>query len=324
MSVHVQASEIVVFEEPKDTKDLRLKNLILPWDGTARKADVGVVGIPFDLGVRNSCGRLGAKKAPDDIRYQMTRYGTVYNIARQSDFSGISIVDFGNVVCDLGNVIETHKRVTETLEQLFQICNVLIVLGGGNDLTYATVRALHNAFDGCDSPIRGVNVDAHLDVRESDPGSISSGTPYRRLIEDCLLNGSDLWELAIQGHVNSKAHFDWAKAQGVNVLTLDELRRVGVDTQMEQMRDYIKPYTSFVSVDIDSVAQAFAPGSSAPSPDGLLPHDICQIAYQAGTVPSLRLFEIMEVNPLYDVDNRTSRLAVNIILEFLAGYARRS
>jgi len=71
------------------------------------------------------------------------------------------------------------------------------------------------------------------------------------------------------------------------------------------------------------VAQAFAPGSSAPSPDGLFPQDILEIAYTAGTMPQIRLFEIMEVNPLYDEDNRTSRLAVNIILEFMAGYTQR-
>ena len=319
---------VVVFEDQEDPNDPRLKNLILPYDSGIFELDIAIVGIPFDLGVKNSNGREGAARAPDAIRRQLRKYGTAYNIVRDADLAALSIADFGNIKA-VNDMAEMHLRVTGVLKKLFEIAGAVIVLGGGNDLTFATVRALAQSARERDkqSAVYGINVDAHLDVRMPRYGKINSGMPYRMLIEEGIIKGENLFEIGIQGHVNSKTYYDWAKHRGVKIWPLQQMRnrpwaplasfRARLDAESEQ-----RGIASFVSIDIDSVAQAFAPGSSAPSPDGLFPHEILEISYLAGsTIPGIRLLEIMEVNPIYDEGDRTSRLASNIILEFLAGRA---
>ena len=330
MSRFLKPASVKIFEKQTDPNDTRLKNIFLPFDARLVSQEyfhVGILGIPFDLGVKNSKGRVGAGLAPDAIRQQIKRYGNAYNAARCANLRNIKITDCGNIITvDHNPVVKTHTRVWEMMKLLFGKCEVIIVLGGGNDLSNATISALSQTTYG--RPIGGINVDAHLDVREQrkDLSFINSGMPYRLLIQHEQLAGSNLFEVGIQGHVNSKHDWDWAKQQGVHILTLKHLRQIEIWSVMSLFRTHLeekKIAAAFVSIDIDSVAQAFAPGSSAPNPDGLFPEEILKIAYIAGTMPQVRLFEIMEVNPLYDQDNRTSRLAANIILEFLAGYTQR-
>lgn len=315
--------DVVIFAEQSDHNDLRFKNIVRSWTPEISRANIGIVGIPFDLGVKNSAGRIGAAEAPDAIRLQIKRYGTTYNTVRGADLSALSIADFGNVNISSRSVAKTHYKTTEAVKALLAVCDVVIVLGGGNDLTYATVRALKEI---CEGQIGGMNVDAHLDVREVRDDRISSGTPFRRLIEHKIIEGKNLFEIGLQAQVNSKYHWEWAEKQGVRLVPLPVIREYpqGIKVVLESFKRLTEHLTAlFVSIDIDSIAQAFAPGSSAPNPDGLFPQEILALAHEVGKMPNVKLFEIMEVNPLFDQDNRTSRLAVNIILEFLAGYTKR-
>lgn len=307
----------------KNPNDPRIGDIIKQ---PGERADVGIIGIPFDFGVSLSGGRPGAKEAPRAIRRQLKKYGTAYNAAHDADLSKLIVADFGNIKPVKKNVEETHREVTRALHGLFfkKICGAVIVLGGGNDLTFATVKSLKQVLGYGDS-VGGMNVDAHLDMRPVLDGRISSGTPYRRLIEGGVMRGSNLFAVGLQGQVNSKAHWEWAQKNNVHLYHLSSVREYyGVKNIIKIFRHCTEKLGAlFVSIDIDSVAQAFAPGSSAPNPDGLFPQDILSLAYEAGKIPKVKLFEIMEVNPKFDKDNRTSRLAANIILEFLAGYANR-
>lgn len=317
-------------DDQNAVSDPRLKNIIHPFDvkpiTPAHGVDIGIVGIPYDIGVALSKGRPGAADAPDAIRRAMEKYGTAYNVVRNTDLTKLHIADYGDIFTSWGNGIDPYSHVTEGVKYLLERCDALITLGGSNDLSFGTIRGLRQE-------IAGMNIDAHLDVRKytldqmsKDNCWIKSGSPYYRLIDCRIVHGNNFFEVGIQGHVNSKHDWDWAKNQGIHIFTLEHVRQIQVWKIMALFRKFLedqKIENAFVSIDIDSVAQAFAPGSSAPSPDGLFPDDILEIAYEAGRMSSVRLFEIMEVNPLYDQDNRTSRLAVNIILEFLAGYTQR-
>lgn len=324
----LKPSALKILEKQTDASDPRLKHIIKPL---GQCADVGIVGIPFDLGVTFSGGRSGAERAPSAIRWQLKKYGTAHNLWRAADLEKLSIADCGDIIPPASyralnprSVYAMHNRVTKVLELLYGKCDTLITLGGGNDLSFATVRALANSASG---EIAGINVDAHLDMRETINGKITSGTPYRRLIERGIIKAENLSEFAVQGHVNSKANWDWAVKNNVRIITLQGMRRQAMAATIDLIKYDIeerkKVSSSFISIDIDSVAQAFAPGSSAPNPDGLFPNEILELAYMAGKMKSVKLFEIMEVNPMFDEGERTARLAANIIAEFLAGYANR-
>lgn len=307
--------------------DPRLKDIVHPFDTKqvtpTHRADIGIVGMPYDAGVVLSRGRPGTADAPGAIRRAIQKYGTTYNAVRNADLVELRIADCGDILTSWGMGADPYSTITQAVEYLLKRCGALITLGGSNDLSFGTIRGLRQGTG-------GMSIDAHLDVREYSLDLldcwIKSGSPYRRLIDCDIVSGSNLFEVGIQGHVNSKHDWDWAEEQGMHIFTLDHVRQIQVWRVMTLFRKWIedkKIPQAFVSIDIDSVAQAFAPGSSAPNPDGLFPQDVLEIAYTAGTMPQVRLFEIMEVNPLYDQDNRTARLAANIILEFLTGYTQR-
>jgi formiminoglutamase len=173
----------------------------------------------------------------------------------------------------------------------------------------------------------GVNVDAHLDVRDYPGGAMSSGMPYRRLLEEvAAFRGDRFVELGIQGFTSAAAHADYLRARGGTILSLREARQAGSGTAMDRALEIAggEVEALFVSIDIDSAAQAFAPGCSAPNPDGFSPAELIEIAFAAGCHPRTRYFDLMEINPDFDLDHRTARLGAALLLAFLCGYAARA
>src|SRR3989344_1830023 len=317
MTKLLKKSTAAIYEKQSDLDDLRLKNIVANWDGRT-KIDIGIIGIPFDYGVQLSGGRPGAARAPDTIRSQLKRYGTACNSEKKADLSKLKIADLGNMKVFFRDSLRTYAAVIGVMAKAYDgLVDTIIALGGGNDITYATVSALQRSRK---QTLGGMSIDAHFDVRSTRGGKITSGTPYRRLIEDKILPGNNFWEAGIQGQGNSVIHERWLKKQGAKIVSLSEIREKGVIAEFKSFEKATRRCKMiFVSIDIDSVAQAFAPGSSAPSPDGLFPEDILQFAYLAGLNQKVKLFEVVEVNPRYDVDNRTSRLATNIVIQFLTG-----
>lgn len=286
----------------------------------AYSADIGIIGLPFDSGVENGGGRPGASDAPDAIREQLLRYGTATSIVHGTDLRSLVFADCGNVFDQSGFGEHLYKNVTTLARLLLGDIKTLIVLGGGHDLSYSTVKSLRN-----NNRIGGMNIDAHFDVRPVVNDIVTSGTPFRRLLDEGVLLGEDFFEVGGQSNVNATAHLEYLWSRGVEVYMLDHVRKLGTDTVFERFVSNMEKCDSlFVSLDIDSVAQAFAPGSSAPSPDGFFPADVLRFAYLAGKEPRVRLFEIMEMNPVYDVDGRTARLVANIVIEFCHGFAMRT
>ncbi len=174
---------------------------------------------------------------------------------------------------------------------------------GGHDLTFPFVRAVterHKAMS-------GVYFDAHLDVR----AEVGSGMPFRSLIENCGVK--KLTCIGLNPLVNSREHFEW-------------FTRHGGSTEPFRPDAWPTPPhcpDQFVSIDLDSIDSARAPGVSAPNPAGLAPQLVAAYAHAAGRNSNIRCFDIMELNPDYDQDGRTARLAAHLLLSFLRGFSHR-
>ncbi|MFB0517513.1 MAG: arginase family protein [Candidatus Neomarinimicrobiota bacterium] len=310
----------VTFPEPlAKVNDPRLKNRFQPWDG--QPADVVLIGIPFDLGVELGGGRLGAAGGPTAFRQAMLRFGTTYDAEQDIDFDHLRLADAGDLEVVPDDVGATHERLAEVTAAILAAGAVPIIIGGGHDSTFGSVTALMAKYPS----VAGINVDAHLDLREVVDGRISSGTPFRRILEELHLPGENLVEFGLHGNVNSHAHMQYAKEQGVRCWTRGQLRDQVTATiffrELQQLSD--RANTLFISIDLDVFAAAYAPGVSAPGTEGLTPEEGRQLAFLAGRHPGVRLFELMELNPLFDADGRTSRLAVMLLCAFLAGLATR-
>ena len=319
MLPHLISPQTEIYEPVNEGEEKRLKNLFKTWDGG--DADVGLIGVPFDYGIIAGGGRPGAKQGPDAIRQAIKRFGGSYFIEHDINISELSLVDCGDIDVVADDLLATHARLTEIVKSLLERSILPIILGGGHDLSFATIRAL---VEHSTTPIGGINVDAHLDVRPVVNNIISSGTPFWRALEtfpDRFL-ADRFVEMGMVGNSNAQTHCDYILNKGVSLTTLDKLRLDGVSDVFRAALD-VAGDDAFFSIDIDVVQQAFAPGCSAPAPLGVTPEEITAMAFYAGQAPSIKLFDLMEVSPPYDQDGRTARLAAAIIGYFLAGFVTR-
>ncbi len=267
------------------------------------KAKIVLLGCPQDEGVRRNGGRIGAAAAPAAIR------SCFYRLVATAD-SGL--FDLGDTAIR-GSLEETHQVHGEVVQQVLADGKKLVVLGGGNDISYPDCGAL-SAFAGA-ARVLAFNVDAHLDVRQH--AVRHSGTPYRMLLEEGLMTPANFREIAYQPFAVAAAHLDYLRTIGAGAISMPEVRQKGILPVIESILRASEAASIFWGIDMDSVCAADAPGVSAPNALGLSAAELCDVATLAGGDLRTRIFEITEVNPKYDVDQRTARLAAVAIHHFV-------
>jgi formiminoglutamase len=290
-----------LFFSRHDPNDPRLGETVGRREEHYESAEVVILGCPQDEGVRRNGGREGAALAPDAIRAQFYKL-TPFNIKKR-------LFDLGNVRI-APSLEETHDTQAAVVEEVLRDGKRLIVLGGGNDISYPDGCAMAAVF----GPQKwiGINVDSHLDVRVAEQRN--SGTPYRQLLEEGRLLPGLFYEVGYQTHFASPIYYKWLRDLGVSRISLEMLRsREGADLEIkERVREkFIGHSTSmntFFGFDIDAVRSADAPGSSAPSPLGLRAGEFIQLIKYAASLANTRMIEFSEVNPNFDIDNRTTKL----------------
>lgn len=289
-----------------DPNDVRLGEIVLTEASAYNAAQVVILGSPQDEGVRRNGGRPGAARGPDEIRRCLYRLST-------AGLESLALFDGGNITMQ-ASLEETHAVQQAVVQQVLKDGKRLIVLGGGNDIAYpdcAGVAAL--------SPVLAFNVDAHFDVRADMPRN--SGTPYRQLLEAGIIAPANFYELGSQPFANAPAYHRYLHDRGVQVIGLRELRDDGIEATLDNILARHTDPAIFWGLDMDVVCAADAPGVSAPNPLGMRAEEFCQIAALAGAEPRTRLIEISEVNPAFDIDGRTCRLAAVAIWQALVGFA---
>jgi len=293
-----------VFHSRDDALDRRLGEVVDHSPECYGAADVVILGSPQDAGVRRNQGRAGAGEAPDAIRRMLYRFPETEKIGRHALF------DLGDVPVD-GSLEEIHRRQRRIVRHVLADGKTVIVLGGGNDISYPDGRALAEVIPDCLT----FNIDSHLDVRADEPRN--SGTPYRQLMEGGFLPPANFYELAVKEDVNAPAYRRYVDQKGVHVFTLEEMRRRNPERLVSTILKERRADAIFWGFDLDAVRTVDAPGVSATYPIGLTADEICTLARLAGGDARSRILEISEVNPRYDVDRRTCRLAAMMIIYFL-------
>lgn len=288
-------------------------------------ARLALVGLPDDTGVTLNLGRPGAALGPTAFREALARYGSPFD-ARLNLTLNTPITDLGDITPatpddhagdPVAALHETHRRTTEVLLEVHRAGLIPVCIGGGHDLTFPTVRALAQHLN---APVGGVNVDPHLDVRDT-PGS---GMPYRALIESGHLDPKRFVEYATARFVNAREHLAYLAERGATTVTLDRVHDGHWPVRAALGMAAPDPdSTAFLSIDLDVLDASIAPGVSALNPMGLDLRTVCEFAERAGANPRIRHFDIMELSPPHDVDLRTARVAALIFLHFVAGFAQR-
>jgi formiminoglutamase len=295
-----------LFFHKNDVNDVRLGEIVSSDFKDYEKAEVVILGCPQDEGVSRNKGRIGAAMAPEAIRkqfYKLTPFGI-----------SAKIFDLGDLRIET-TLEATHDSHTKTVEQVLRDGKRLIVLGGGNDVSYADGCAMSNVFG--NKNWLAFNIDAHFDVR--DEKTRNSGTPYRQLLEENRLNPENFYEIAYQTQAASPVYFKYLQSIGVNLTSLDEYQSTEFRKLFQKkLTNQSSGFKHFWGFDMDAVRASDAPGVSAPSPIGLSAREVTDLATFAGSLPETKIVEITEVNPNFDIDNRTSKLAAVLVHRFLS------
>lgn len=297
-----------LFYRHHDPGDVRLGAVTSFTERTYDAAEIVILGCPQDEGVRRNGGRPGARAAPAEIRRALYRLALGPLAAPPGP---PRLFDLGDTPTD-GSLEETHDRHRALARQVLADGKTLVSLGGGNDLSYPDCSAAAELFP----DLLAFNLDAHLDVRPDEPRN--SGTPYRQLLEEGLLAPDRFVEVGYQPFATARTHLAYLERLGVRAHSLDEVLAAGLTALLEEHLAR-EAGAVFWGIDLDVVTSAEAPGVSAPNPAGLPARELLRAARLAGSDPRSRVLELTEVNPEFDLDGRTSRLAAVAVHAFLTG-----
>ena len=333
-----------VFYRRNEVADPRLGELIRTWDRSHEIQElldsspaVFILGIPDDRGVRAAQGRPGARLGPEAIRKAFYRLTPGF-IGGWTD----RVVDLGNLAIPEGASMEERLEKTQLLaEELTYYVSLsgsrLVILGGGQDLTYGTVSGFARARRNLSTQRRAregsgseavdwfglINVDKFLDVRDPALTGRTSGTAFYRILEeeDGPVDPSNFVAFAIQEQHCSAAHRSYLKSKGSTLISLEQfwLGRENILNSFSQALDIAGRETceTLLSFDLNATVM---PGVSAPSPLGLQPGSCCALASMAGE-RGVSLFELMETSPPHDTGTETSTLAATMLFYYLRGLA---
>lgn len=263
-----------------------------------------MIGFNCDEGVRRNAGRIGAKDGPNAIRQSLSSmpWRTI---------DGLFIQDYGNVICEEREMEVAQESLGEEVHQAYERGQMPIILGGGHETFYGHYLGVRK-YIGPDKKIGIINIDAHFDIRSYETQS-SSGTMFRQILEQDEQTGYLV--LGIQRYGNTEALFEKADELGCRYVLEDELRLTDVQQYIEQFAE--KYDVLIVTLCMDVLHQSAAPGVSAPSPFGLSPKTIRHLLRTIMAHPKASSFDVCEVNPSLDIDDRTAKLAAAFVLEVM-------
>ena len=276
--------------------------------------DVGFLGIPYDVG---NSWRPGTRFGPREIRNYSTRYSGwggsqqkgYWDINQNKRFlEDISMSDCGDVDVAYYDIERNRKIITQTVKKILKAGTFPVVIGGDHSITYPCICAFED-FKSLDI----IQIDAHLDwIDEVDGIRYANGSPMRRSMELDFTN--KMVQLGIRCIRSRESDYNFAKSQGSQIFTRQDIRQKGVDEIVEKLPPLENVY---VSIDIDGLDPSIAPGTGSPTVDGLLYYEVINLLKGITKKSNVVGFDIVEVNPMVDLSGQTCLLATTLILEFL-------
>ena len=275
---------------------------------STKKKQIGLLGYSCDEGVRRNQGRVGASYGPEAIREKLAKLPL--------HFHDKELLDVGNIYCVNEEMEESQHALQDTVSMLLKSTIFPIVLGGGHDVAYGHFNGIKNALFKTDNKKIGiVNLDAHFDLRPlKNKGN--SGTPFYQISHDMKESADSFnyFVLGIQKQSNTSTLFQTAEDFGVKYVLSAYCHLSNLENIKEQLRIFIEPLDYiYVTIDMDGFSSIYAPGVSAPSSLGFEPYfaiEVLKYLFNSGKVISC---DIAEMNPNFDIDGKTARLAAKLI-----------
>jgi guanidinopropionase len=272
--------------------------------------DIALVGVPYDGAVEVS---PGARHGPREIRNKSTMMRNIHHVTRVNPYELCRIGDIGDVpIPRVFDVVEALADIFTFYKKIHTAGVIPLSAGGDHSITLPILRALKS-----DLPLSLIHIDAHTDTYDEELGyKYTHGTPFRRAIEEGLIDPSRSVQVGIRGAANSEEGWAFSIDSGMRVIFMEEFTKLGVEKVVQEIRNIVGDTPTYLSYDIDSIDPAFAPGTGTPEIGGVTTIE-AQALIRGFRGLNLIGADLVEVAPGLDLSGVTSLVGATIMYEIL-------
>lgn len=282
----------------------------------AEEVDIGLIGVPWDGGTTN---RPGARHGPRQMRDSSTLMRNVHHVTGVRPYELANCADLGDTPVNPVDLEDSLARIQRFFETVHGQGIVPLSAGGDHLVTLPIMRAIAK-----DEPLGMVHFDAHTDTWDRYFGdyTYTHGTPFRRAIEEGLLDPKRTIQIGIRGGLYTPQDKDWGLEQGIRVIEIEEYFELGPQRVVEEARRVVGEGPTYISFDVDGLDPVYAPGTGTPEIGGFSTHE-AQIMLRGLRGLNLVGGDVVEVSPPFDPSGNTALVGVTLMFEILCLLSER-
>lgn len=282
----------------------------LPAVPSAAGLDIALVGIPWDGGTTN---RAGARHGPREVRNLSSLMRAAHHASGTAPFRIANIADVGDLPVNPINLLDGLALIEQGMRGIVATGALPLSVGGDHLTTLPVLRALAG-----ERPLGLIQFDAHSDTNDTYFGDnpFTHGTPFRRAIEEGLLDPRRIVQIGIRGSLYAPDEHAWAREQGIRIIYIEEVARRGAEEVMEEARRIAGEGPTYVTFDIDAIDPSMAPGTGTPEAGGLTTREaLAMIRLLAGV--NIAGADVVEVSPPFDLGGMTALAGATVLFELM-------
>ena len=287
---------------------------VSPDDPKIREVDIGIIGVPWDSGTTN---RPGPRHGPRQLRDASTMIRAEHPVSGVRPHEKSNCADLGDVSINPADIEDSMNRITTFYNKVLEKGIKPLTAGGDHLTSLPVLRALADK-----GPLGMIHFDSHTDLFHSyfDGTMFTHGTPFRRAVEENLLDPKRVVQIGIRGTQYDTEDLDFAKSVGIRVIKIEEFFDRGIQDVMAEAKEIVGEKETYVSYDIDFIDPAFAPGTGTPEVGGPNSYEALKVIRELTGVKIVGA-DMVEVSPPFDPSSNTAFLGVSIMFELLCQMA---
>ncbi len=287
----------------------------LPAVASAAGLDIALIGIPWDGGTTN---RAGARHGPREVRNMSSLMRSAHHASGVAPFEIANIADVGDLSVNPIDVMDGIARIENGMAAVVATGALPLAVGGDHLTTLPSLRAVARGPRGGGKPLGMIHFDAHSDTNDTYFGGnrFTHGTPFRRAIEEGVLDPKRVVQIGIRGSVYEPGEHDWAKAQGIRIIYMEEFVARGPAAVIAEALQIVGQDPTYITFDIDSIDPSMAPGTGTPEIGGFTTREAQQMLRLLGPV-NIAGADVVEVAPPFDVGGMTALAGATVMFELM-------
>ena len=288
---------------------MRLPHVSLD-ESRIQDVEIGIIGVPWDSGTTN---RPGPRHGPRQLRDASTMIRAEHPVSGVRPYERLNCADLGDVSINPADIEDSMNRITTFYNKVLEKGIKPLTAGGDHLTSLPVLRALADK-----GPLGMIHFDSHTDLFHSyfDGTMFTHGTPFRRAVEENLLDPNRVVQIGIRGTQYDSEDLDFANSVGIRVIKIEEFFDRGIQDVMAEAREIVGEKETYISYDIDFIDPAFAPGTGTPEVGGPNSYEALKVVRELTGVKIVGA-DMVEVSPPFDPSSNTAFLGVSIMFELL-------